>query len=336
MTRSWWPVPPPPRLPRRASVSRSRAACFVSAACPTSSRYRRRWPTTSRSPAQADRTALGSDGTDFMFATLNSAAAALTASPASAAARPPPAPCWPPKRGMRDGPGTATNRTRRPLRERPPSSRIVSRGRSATAMPIGLARRYGRGRGARSLLADPRPPGCRTRRCAQAYPRQPGSVRLCAGRGLTAQARRTGHAARALRTLDRVDTVVIDPRVLYTDKLIVSRVRGLSNSAQQGLGRRPRRLERTASWTGLASECQASRAPDAGEALVSPVRDPYAARRRRRGAARRPPGVSLADDGLRSLAQGFDHLHPLSATRSTTRWPTLWPRPRPTGPPLPC
>ena len=50
-----------------------------------------------------------------------------------------------------------------------------------------------------------------------------------------------------------------------------------------------------------------------GEALVSPVRDPYAPAWYR-GPPAGPRVVSLDDDGLRSLAQGFDELHPVDGS----------------------
>ncbi|HEX2401477.1 MAG TPA: cation-translocating P-type ATPase, partial [Mycobacterium sp.] len=124
---------------------------------------------------------------------------------------------------------------------------------------------------------------------------------------------------RVLRRLDRIDTVVIDPRVLYTDDLMVSRITGLQNS------------ERTKAWNATRTALKDGKlgpgwhplsgvpgAGDIGDALISPVRDPFAgavvAEARQSGRA----VVSVADDGLRSLAKGFDHLHPISGSIDDT------------------
>ena len=124
---------------------------------------------------------------------------------------------------------------------------------------------------------------------------------------------------RALRALDRVDAIVIDPRALYTDELTVTRVRGVGNS------------RRTTAWQAAEAELAAGRigpgwhrlssipgAGNTGEALVSPVRDPMAtavvAEARRTGAR----VVSVGDDGLRSLGQGFDTLYPATGSLDDT------------------
>ena len=116
---------------------------------------------------------------------------------------------------------------------------------------------------------------------------------------------------RALRTLDRIDAIMIDPRALYTDELMVSRVLGVENSARahaweavrnalEGDGLRP-------GWHKLGDIAGAG---DSGEALVSPVRDPLAAAVLTEARQSQPRVYSLDDDGLRSLAQGFDQLYP--------------------------
>ena len=48
-------------------------------------------------------------------------------------------------------------------------------------------------------------------------------------RGLTSHHDAVILCPRALRALDRVDVIVIDPRALYTDELMVTRVRGIGN-----------------------------------------------------------------------------------------------------------
>ena len=127
-------------------------------------------------------------------------------------------------------------------------------------------------------------------------------------RGLT-----TSHDAlvlrpRALRTLDRVDAIVIDPRVLYTDDLMVSRVRGVPDAqrAHAWAGARAALDERTSVRDGTGWPPSPGR--QVGEVLVSPVRDPLAAAVVTEARRSQPRVVSLDDDGLRSLAQGFDHL----------------------------
>ena len=128
-------------------------------------------------------------------------------------------------------------------------------------------------------------------------------------RGLT-----TSHDAlvirpRALRTFDRVDVVVIDPRLLYTDGLIVSRVRDVPDPQRANAWACARAAldagDLSPGWHRLATIAGAGQV---GEVLVSPLRDPLAtalvaeARRTKRRV------VSLDDDGLRSLAKGFDDL----------------------------
>ncbi len=120
---------------------------------------------------------------------------------------------------------------------------------------------------------------------------------------------------RSLRALDRVDAIVIDPRALYTDELMVTRVRGVTNS------------RRTSAWRAAQEALEAgllgpgwhpcSSIPSvggAGAVLVSPVRDPMAtalvSAARKTGAR----VVSVDDDGLHSLRQGFDSLHPATGS----------------------
>lgn len=117
---------------------------------------------------------------------------------------------------------------------------------------------------------------------------------------------------RALRTIDRVDAIVIDPRALYTDELMVSRVVGVANSrratAWQAVRRRLERDSLGPGWHRLVDVDGAGRS---GKALVSFVRDPFAAAVVTEARRSHPRVVSLDDDGLRSLAQGFDYLHPV-------------------------
>jgi magnesium-transporting ATPase (P-type) len=119
---------------------------------------------------------------------------------------------------------------------------------------------------------------------------------------------------RALRTLDRVDAIVIDPRALYTDELMVSRIRGVTNSHRAQAWHAARAaLDGGAApgWHKLSTMPKAGRS---GEALISPVRDPYALAVVTEAHRTRLRVVSLDDDGLRSLAQGFDRLHPVDGS----------------------
>ena len=133
-------------------------------------------------------------------------------------------------------------------------------------------------------------------------------------RGLAARHDALVLRPRALRTLDRVDAIVIDPRALYTDELMVSRIRGVTNShrAQAWQAARAALDDGAApGWHELSTMPKAGRS---GEVLISPVRDPYALAVVTEARRTRPRVVSLDDDGLRSLAQGFDRLHPVAGS----------------------
>jgi cation-transporting P-type ATPase I len=257
---------------------------------------------------------LGPDGTDLMFALVNSAAAALTLSPTSAAAEAAAramlaAEAW----NLR----LAWQR-REPELARHPSDAIapghqVSAGKAEHyADRVGLAGLGAAGvlgalsgnvgiAGAAALVAAPKP----LRASREAFG--------CAlTRGLTARHDALVIRPRVLRTLDRIDTIVIDPRTLYTDELMVSRIQGVSNG------------HRTAAWEAARTALDDGRlapgwhrlstipgAGNTGEALVSPVRDPFATALVAEARRAKLRVVSIADDGLRSLAQGFDRLHPI-------------------------
>lgn len=134
-------------------------------------------------------------------------------------------------------------------------------------------------------------------------------------RGLTSRHDAVVVRPRALRALDRVDAVVIDPRMLYTDELTVTRILGVANS------------HRTTAWEAVRTALRDGRlepgwhrlsgirgAGRSGKALISPVRDPLAAAVVAEARRTRPRVVSVDDDGLRSLAQGFDRLQPVDAS----------------------
>lgn len=267
---------------------------------------------------------LGNDGTDLVFSVLNSAAAALTVSPSAAAAEAATktmlvAEAWNARLAWRsheselargcpeggvpahgtaifnDGPGEEY------------SNRAGRLGLIAAAL-AGAATRNPTVAGAAALVTAPKP----TRTAREAFG--------CAmTRGLTAHHDAVVIRPRALRALDRVDVIVIDPRSLYTDTLMVSRVRGVDSDQRAQAWQAARsalaRGRLGPGWHRLSSIPGAGRT---GSALVSPVRDPFAtavvAEARRAGVR----VVSVGDDGLRSLAQGFDALVPAAGSLDET------------------
>ena len=260
---------------------------------------------------------LGPDGTDLMLAVVNSAASALTASPTSAAAEAATrtmlaAEAWNARRAWR---------RHEPELARHPSS-AASRGDDASAWTgepyadrVGLA-----GLGAAAVLgtlsANPHTAGAAALVAAPKPLRTTREAFGCAlTRGLTDRHGALVLRPRVLRRLDRVDTVVIDPRALYTEDLMVSRIHGVQNSRRTRAWEAARAAlddgKLSPGWHPLSSIPNAGKT---GEALVSPVRDPFAravvAEARRAGHR----VVSLSDDGLRSLAQGFDHLHAIDGS----------------------
>lgn len=259
---------------------------------------------------------LGNEGTDVLLTVLNAAANVLTVSPTAAAAEAATRillaeEAWTvrqawhrhernlvaqdrykhrPRRGttvFADGPGEEY------------ANKAGWIGLSAAALIAALSRSPTVA-GAAALVSAPKP----SRAAREAFG--------CAmSRGLTAHHDTVIVRPRSLRALDRVDAIVIDPRALYTDELLVTRLRGVGGSV------------RTSAWQAAQAALQAgligpgwhrcSSIPGAGrngEALVSPLRDPFAtavvAAARRTGAR----VVSVGDDGLRSLRQGFDRLYP--------------------------
>ena len=116
----------------------------------------------------------------------------------------------------------------------------------------------------------------------------------------------------AVRLLSTVDTVLIDPRALYSDELTVTRVEGVTPKDRD----RAWEAARAALAAGLLTPGwhELTDIPETdgveGTALISPLRDPYASAlvtEARRVGVR---VISLDDDGLRSLGQGFDDLKP--------------------------
>ena len=123
-----------------------------------------------------------------------------------------------------------------------------------------------------------------------------------------------GHGAlvmrpQTLRWLADVDTVVVDPRILYTDLYTVSRVRGVASKAN-----------RTAAWAAATAALEAgelcpgwnpvSGISGDGEALVTAIRAPLAVALLTEARAAGARVVGIYDDGLHSLKTGFDELRP--------------------------
>ena len=263
---------------------------------------------------------LGNEGTDLLLAGLNAAANVLTVSPTAAAAEAASrallvAEAWNVRQAWhRHEPDLAAQSPegRRPKRGTTvfadgPGEEYANQagwiGLSAAAV-IGALTRSPTVAGAAALVSAPKP----SRAAREAFG--------CAmSRGLTTHHDTVIMRPRSLRALDRVDAIVIDPRALYTDELMVTRLRGVGNS------------RRTSAWQAAQAALEAgligpgwhrlSTIPSvggAGEALVSPLRDPFAtavvSEARRTGAR----VASVADDGLRSLRQGFDTLYPFSGS----------------------
>lgn len=260
---------------------------------------------------------LGREGTDLLFSLLTSASAAMTVSPTSAAA----------EMATRTMMVVEAVHTRRAWRRHEP--RLV-RHRPSSRRPHRGTLEFGAGAGERYadravrmgvtaaavVGAVSRNPTIGGAAALVTAPKPSRAAREAFGCAMT-QGLITHHDAlvvrpRALRALDRVDAVVIDPRVLYTDQLAVTRIVGVTNSDRDRAWRAVQRaLDRgglTPGWHPLSS---IAGAPASGRILISPVRDQFAAAvvTEAHRCGRRV--LSLDDDGLRSLARGFDKLYPL-------------------------
>ncbi len=261
---------------------------------------------------------LGPEGTDLLFGFVNAATAALTLSPTAAAAEAATrsmlaAEAWngrltwsrhEPALSSQPIPDDAASSPRSmPGPPDGPAERYANRIGLAgigAAVVVGLLSRNLDTAGAAALAAVPKP----LRTVREAFG--------CAmGRGLTARHDALVLRPRALRTLDRVDAIMIDPRVLYTDELMVSRVRGVQNSQRAHAWEAVRAaLDNDGLNPGWHNLADIPGAGSSGEALISPVRDPLAAAVVTEARRSHPRVFSLDDDSLRSLAQGFDQLYP--------------------------
>lgn len=261
---------------------------------------------------------LGPEGTDVLFGLVNAATAALTVSPTAAAAEAATntllvVEAWSCRLawsrhestvGCQPIPDDAALTTRD--RPRPPdgpaeryANRIGLAGIGAGAL-VGLLSRNLDTAGAAALSTVPKP--LRTVREAFA----------CAmSSGLNVDHDALVLHPRVLRSLDRIDAIMIDPRALYTDELMVSRILGVENSVRSHAWEAVRaELESDGLKPGWHQLADIPGAGSVGEALISPVRDPYAAAVLTEARRSQPRIFSLDDDGLRSLARGFDQLYP--------------------------
>ncbi|MGZ8812393.1 MAG: cation-translocating P-type ATPase [Mycobacterium sp.] len=263
---------------------------------------------------------IGPEGADLLFGVVAASTAALTVSPTTAAAEAATRAmlaieawngrlAWrrhEPELAAHVPADDAVVAAATPTMAEGPAERYADRaglvGLAAAALLGALSRNINTA-GAAALVAVPKP----LRASREAFG--------CAlSRGLAARHGALVLRPRALRTLDRVDAIVIDPRVLYTDELTVSRIRGVTNSHRARTWEAARAaLDGGASpgWHDLSTITDAGAS---GEALISPVRDPYALAVVTEARRTRPRVVSIDDDGLRSLAQGFDRLHPVDAS----------------------
>lgn len=128
-------------------------------------------------------------------------------------------------------------------------------------------------------------------------------------------------ASSALHALDRVDALVIDPRVLYTSTLSVTRLEGVRGRDRAEVWVRAQEAvtsgDLRSGWHAVHSLSGFSR-DSPGRVLVGPIHDGYAsvllAEARRAGVE----VVSVDDRALRSLRVAFDRLQPLSESIDRT------------------
>jgi len=118
----------------------------------------------------------------------------------------------------------------------------------------------------------------------------------------------------SLRRLDRVDALLIDPRVLYTDTLRVLQVRGVADDDRAVTWRRAQQLlEQTdldAGWHPVPATAVGG--PDAdAEALICPAHQPLAAALLAEARRSRLDLVSLDVEALGDLHSAFDELRPM-------------------------
>jgi cation-transporting P-type ATPase I len=261
---------------------------------------------------------VGSEGADLLFGCVNAAAAALTLSPTAAAAEAATrtmlaAEAW-------NGRLTWTRREPE-LANRSLPDDVAQAPRSSSSRPDGPAERYANRSGVVGIGAAvgvgllSRNLDTAGAAALAAVPKPLRTVREAFGctmsRGLTVRHDALVLRPGVLRDLDRIDAIMIDPRALYTDDLTVSRVLGVDNSARAHAWDAVRTaLDNDGLKPGWHRLADIAGAGDVGEALISPIRDPFAGAVLTEARRSQPRIYSLDDDGLRSLAQGFDQLYP--------------------------
>lgn len=263
---------------------------------------------------------IGPEGADLLFGVLGASTAALTVSPTTAAAEAARramlvVEAWngrlawrrhEPELAARAPADDTVAATTSSLAADGPGERYANRaglaGLGAAALLGALSRNIDAA-GAAALVAVPKP----LRASREGF--------SCAlSRGLAARHDALVLRPRALRALDRVDAIVIDPRALYTDELMVSRIRGVTNSHRAQAWEVARVALDGGAGPGWHQLATISDTGASVEALISPVRDPHALAVVTEARRTRPLVVSIDDDGLRSLAQGFDRLHPVDGS----------------------
>ncbi|OJZ70070.1 haloacid dehalogenase [Mycobacterium paraffinicum] len=261
---------------------------------------------------------LGPEGADVLFGIVNATTAALTLSPTAAAAEAATRTmlaaeafngrlAWsrhePELAGQPVPDDAAAAPVGNPAPPDGPAERYANRIGLAgigAAAAVGLLTRNPDAAGAAALAAVPKP----LRTVREAFG-------CTMNRGLTTRHDALVLRPGVLRALDRIDAIMVDPRALYTDELTVSRVLGVENSARAHAWAAVRAaLEGDGMEPGWHRLADIPGAGGVGEALISPVRDPFAAAVLTEARRSQPRVYSLDDDGLRSLAQGFDRLYP--------------------------
>ncbi|MBD0022150.1 HAD-IC family P-type ATPase [Gordonia pseudamarae] len=182
-----------------------------------------------------------------------------------------------------------------------PDARSVRTGRRSDEIAVDA------GLGGAAILAVTASPLTAAEAVLVAAPTPARSVRQAFGASLGRGLHARGAVVlnpQSLRTLGDIDTLLVDPRVLFTAELAVTRVIDVDNGDRA----RTWRAATAALESGLLKPGWNTLADVPGQALVSPLRRPLAtaflAGARRAGLR----VVSLVDDGLHSLRQGFDEL----------------------------
>ncbi|MGW5149840.1 cation-translocating P-type ATPase [Rhodococcus koreensis] len=273
--------------------------------------------------------AVGPVATDLLFATFTAAAYTLTLSPESLAV----------EAALRGALVAETWSGRRAWqRVEPALPTAVDEPPPALPRPVartGLVDRYAERAGLAGLVGDVAL-GALTRNPARvgtatmvAAPKATRSARelfaAALGRGMADRHVLPLHPE-ALRRLDRIDAVVIDPRALYTPQLTVSRVLGVRDRGRTRVWEAARaavhRGVLTPGWHPVIAVPGAAGAEtdtdDAARVLVSAVHDPYASAVVAEARRTRADVVSVDDDGLRSLRNGFDRLDPITGSIDDT------------------